>query len=183
MNLQKVQSFFHLPEFRPEIGVKLMDQLIAEFSIKPDSLKKRALTDFEMRESASVLDGVLSSADSSASFKCNRDLVANQGSYFRLAFARLGETLVLPESSERVWLLLTALYDVEMISMANVLDFLELALKYDLSKLKDRALFFLQTNKIETDETWKTWSRDVRVAFLSKILSFLDRIRVPLILV
>lgn len=65
--------------------------------------------------------------------------------------------------------------------MSNVADCLELALNYDLVKLKDRALAFLQKNKIETNGMWRVLNKESRMVFLCRILSSLDKIKTPVI--
>jgi hypothetical protein len=173
-DLQKILALFRLPESRPDIAVKLVDQLIDQFHTNASSFKRKRLPSSEFAFDCNLI------SQNGTSFEVHRDLVTNQGTYFSQAFAPPKSILVLREPEERVFLLFKALYDSEDISMSNVADCLELALKYDLPKLKDRALAFLQKNKIETSGTWRVLNKESRMELLCRILASLDRIRTPI---
>lgn len=181
IDLLRMKVLFQSPTSCPEMCVKIVDALIDHHvPCHPSFLKKPEFQIYWQSQQEGKGDWNLSIKEDEVGLNCHRHILESQSPYFRDVFNGSLPNRIL-ESQERAKLLVSAFYNKEKITMDNVIDYLELAVSYKFSNLKDRVIAFLQQNKIENNLVWRALNREARIAFLCRLVGSLAKMSIPCI--
>lgn len=164
----RMQALFQSPNSRPEMCVKLVHSLVKGIR----GLDEGYAYEFEWFWSSKEEgkgDCNLNIEGSDLILNCHRDVLEPQSSYFKDFFSGILPKTI-SESPERARLLVEAFYNKEKMTMENVLDCLELAVKYNFLNLQNRVFGFLSKNHVEDSLLWKALNQNDRTAFLCRLM-------------